>query len=219
MAHSQVDSGVTFIASSFFVDADIGTGDVLIDKPVGTLEDDLVVLFGINRNSLVALPTGGTTWIEKFGYTIASTSVSEPVTTNDNSYLWYKIAGGSEPSQYTLAYTDEGTDGMCLICATFRNASSVETYGAVDTKTAPSLTASEDDTFLSWRGTAFGEDSAASITAPTGMTLIDKHHTDVAEVGLATAYEHNLSAGATGTRLWGGGWGSDWDITGNVLIR
>lgn len=210
---------IEFIGSTF-VKGTQGTGDLLIDVPTGTQENDLVIMFDANRNSFVALPTGGSTWVEELGYHVLISSVVTPPTTNDRHFVWSKIAGASEPAQYIIPYTDDGSfDGYCIICVTFRNADSVEDYAVVGgTATAPSVTAVEGDTLISWHGTVSETSSEASVVRPDGMTLVDKQWDGVPDAGIAVAYKVNLTPGTTGNKIWSTAW-TGYEFSGNILIR
>ena len=195
-----------------------GASTHVISKPTGTVEGDLVIIMASCRNSFLGLPTGGTTWISKVTFGIRSSSIDNPFSAaNEPYYIWYKIAGGSEPATYSLAVTDQGADGRAIIIATFRNASIVDVYD-VTTAPAPSIVAEGGDCLISFHGTAFDNSTEAGVSAPGGMTIIDKTYNATGDVGNAMAYELDVAAGATGTRSWTTNWGS-YDITGNIVIR
>jgi len=195
-----------------------GTGAKTIAKPSGLEEGDLLISFLTHRNSIVALPTGGATWIEKTHWSVGVTNITEDSSQNDRCYIWYKIAGASEPATYSISYTDSGSDGACWIVMAFRNADTVGSYAATGTTTtSPAVTATEGDCLICWQGTVF--DSSATIpTEPAGMIPDGGVHNGSGDVGLVVAHEFDQSVGSTGTKAWTSLWAT-YDIAGSILIR
>lgn len=112
-AYEAFSNGGTFIQESgtitergsltYVVDT-IGaspTGTLSIDKPTGVVEGDLVMLYvwGSEASPSLANPSGGSSWTQ--------TSLYGQVASGDTqiAYFYYKIAGASEPAQYTLTNT------------------------------------------------------------------------------------------------------------------
>lgn len=209
---------IEYIANESIAASNTGSGPIVINKPIGTAENDLIVLIGNTRNSFMDLPTGGETWIEKAVFGVLVSSVQNPYSSgNELYYIWYKFAGASEPSSYNVGVTDEGTDGQSLIIATFRGATSLEDYD-VGTAFAPSIIAQDGDLLLAFHGTAFDVNTESSVTAPSNMILIDKVYIDGPDTGSALAYKSNIFEGETGLSNFGGNWDA-YDLTGHILIR
>jgi len=204
-----------FVADSILSAAD--PASMVIDKPAGTSQGDLLVMIGITRNSLMATPTGGAAWTELDQWGLLLSTIESPISTvNETCKVWYKTAGASEPSTYTVAITDEGTDACVLVCGAWSDATTVTPYDAAPYQdSCPSLTAQEGDTLICWQGVAF--DPASMPTQPTGMTKIDGAYLASTDTGLIWAYEEGQSAGATGARDFIGTWDS-YGINGSLLI-
>jgi hypothetical protein len=213
---SAVSAPITFVGAAA-TNWSTGSGSESFASPPGVLPNDLVLVFLTHRNSVVALPTGGSTFIEKTHWSVKPTTIVEDNSENDRCYIWYKVAG-SEPANYAVSYTDSGADGAAVVTMAFRSATTVGIYVAASSQVAPTITMEEGDTLVSWHGTVFNSSSDAGITVPSGMTLADKTYNATGDVGIAAAYLLGQSAGASGTKAWGGGW-TNYEIGGNILIR
>jgi hypothetical protein len=89
-------------------------GPFNVDKPTGVASGDLLIAFGSSNNGAWStLPSG---WTE------FAVSDDADVPNNYRCYAWYKVAGGSEPSNYTYASTTAASSGapMYVAMAAFR---------------------------------------------------------------------------------------------------
>lgn len=174
------DGPATYVASAGTRE---GGGDVIVTKPTGTTEGDLMVAF-------IMVGSSGVTPTYPSGWTQATLD-----TTGANSgAVAYKIAGASEPSDYT--FTLGGSFGRTVQITTIRNVRNltVGTYdeGSDDTLVAPSITATEG-ILLAWFG---AEGTPSRDSAPSGMTL------GVQTTGgpICWTYYQTVSSGSTGNK-------------------
>lgn len=198
---TESSGDVSYVGINRTSSENTGSITLYVDKPASTQQGDLIVIEGVARNSYLGEPEAGG-WTLGFEYSIESFQVTEPGTTNDKKYMWWKIAGASEPTNYDLAVTDDGTDGQIITCSSWRNATNITVYDAVSSSAAPSVNASTGDMLISIHSTA-SDNTNPSPTAPSGMTRIDVLSMPSSDVGSAIAYELIASGGATGTRTWG----------------
>lgn len=191
-----------FIASAF-TQTTSSSSSITINKPTGTVENDLMLAF----LSLDAGP-GGASWDNLTGWT--------RVATNGASGRWvavyYKVAGASEGSSYT--FTNPNTNQMYGTILTYRYAS-YDTIGSFTSNTnpliLPSITTAESQSIL----LAYGQRRAANITlgTPTGMTaqVTDNDATSTSNIVCV----QTVPKGPTGTRSMSTG--SSTDVIGILL--
>lgn len=160
-----------------------GNSTVIVSKPTGTQEGDLMVAFIMAADSGVT-PTYPSGW----------TQAILDTTGNNSGAVAYKIAGASEPADYT--FTVGGTFGRNVIISTIRNATTVLTgnYGEniSTTLTAPSITA-QSGLLLAWFGI---EGTPILSSAPSGMTLFNNTTGGPTVWG----YFQPITSGATGSK-------------------
>lgn len=159
------------------------SSSVIVNKPTGTVEGDLMIAF-IMAGSSGVTPTYPSGWTQSILDT----------TGNNSGAVAYKVAGASEGASYT--FTVGGSFGRNVQIVTIRNAKNltVGTYdeGSDATLVAPSITA-EPGILLGW----FGSEGTPTLsTAPSNMTL-----------GLETTggpvcwvYYQTVYSGSTGTK-------------------
>jgi len=174
---------------------------VTIDKPTGTVEGDLLIASILGGN-LASNPTPpDESWTE-FGPT------GTPQSFSFITRCYYKVAGSSEPSDYTFTfpgtntshqtnmasfYETEGVDTWSLI-----DESWVQSDGTTNSLTTGSITGIDDGLLI----TCFSTDDNEEVsTAPTDMTLIDeiKYYN-----GSANYYELRDAGAVTKSITWGG---------------
>jgi len=172
----------------------------------------------------------GGTWTTYKTYTLNSTTISTPQTTNNGCTIWYKIANGSEPAQFSIPMTDDGVDAVSLVCMAFRNATTLVSVNAAAGDQGPTLSfVQAGDCMVSMHGTANDTTSAGSShqSVPYGMHLGKGNYSrfgsgDTGEVGMLTAYKLGLPAGSTGINSWrtyGSALWNTYAIAVNILIR
>jgi hypothetical protein len=169
-----------------------GAGTLVIDKPTGTVSGDILLwLMGNDGTS--------NTWSSPSGWTeIFHNRQSNGTTTS----LFYKVAGGSEPSTYTNTRTGEvcGSLMTCIAGADDLDVSSVaDEDGSDNVATTPTVTTTVADCTVirmaSWNG---GDDPIPMSTTETGYTkMLDVGANSGTAVGMF--YNTYASAGATGT--------------------
>lgn len=150
-----------FVASATTQNSTLGT-NLVIDRPAGTVEGDLMVAVMAANGSL----TGG--WTDT-----TFTEAADQGANNPSLRVAYKVAGASEPSNYTFSST--GTDVKAGSIVTYRFAS-YNSVSAFVTGANPLIltgaTAAASQSIL----LAIGARPAASVTefatAPVGMTTV-----------------------------------------------
>lgn len=131
------------------------TSTVVVDKPTGTAQDDILVAFAMTSSS--------NTWTAPAGWT-------EVLDTSGRG-CFYKVAGASEGSNYTFTLGGLSDLHVVILCysdAIWQQIGSLSASLA-DPTVAPSITTTSDNTLVIdfvTRG------SAASYTTPTGWTDI-----------------------------------------------
>lgn len=169
-----------------------------VTKPAGTVEGDLLIAFMVaNRAATSITPPSG--WTSAF---------LEVGTANRTYAIYYKVAGPSEPANYT--FTIDVTGGIAIGMARVSGIDQLDPIEDVQytnsdsthTVTAPSLTTTVDgclifrSAFQSWNGT-YGAWSDTAL-----VELWDIRHSSVGNnLGgtVSTAQGTQLTAGATGT--------------------
>ncbi len=176
----------TFIASASTQNTATGA-TLVVNKPSGTLQGDLMV-------AVMAGGTGSTTtWTGDTGWTEVADLNTKP-----SLRLAYKVAGSSEPSSYTFTASGSGNNNSgCIL--TYRNAA-YDTIGAFVTGTtpapAPSITAAAAYSVLI---AAYANGATSrTCTTPTDMTArVTDNDATTPSYLVADQY---VIAGATGTR-------------------
>lgn len=190
---TRIDVGDSGTDGVVYVAGTNGTGSGLtasITKPTGVQENDLLILF-------ISSPLGSySPW---HGWTKFFTS-------DTNHQIYYRVAGDSEPSSYTVHAP--ATDSLSYQCVALRNAylpsQEVLTanyddtnFGATASWVAPNLSTPVDGGIL-LVGT-HGND-AATVTTPTGFTLVGGQNPALgADTGHYTFYKTISGAEETGT--------------------
>jgi hypothetical protein len=145
---------ITFIAAA---DAPVwpggtvnNTSSVTVSKPTGTASGDFMIAFAQSGGSIVhSAPAGWT----------KHSVLTDTLGTNLTNTLFYKVAGGSEPSTYN--FTDDSGDGtpLTVVVATFRgvdpdnpiNVSTTAESSGTTAKATPSATTTERCHMLHYR--------------------------------------------------------------------
>jgi hypothetical protein len=166
-----------------------GSGSVVISKPSGLLQGDLMIAFmGVDTSAPFTVPTG---------WTLAAEYTSRPGTA-----VMYKTATSSEPATYTFSATT-GSNLLSGCIVVYRGAaydvagSFASTAGSTLVTTAVTASASNSVLLAVYCASATG---SATFTAPTGMT---NRYSDAANRPPFVVYDQDISAGSTGTRTLG----------------
>ncbi len=178
-----------------------------VNKPTGTAQDDFMIALLV---STIASDTDGSTmssapsgWTNEHDYIQSATS-------GQHVYIYWKVAGASEPSSYTWTWTS--SCGWVAQITTFRGVnttSPIHVEGTVNQESSsspmsPSVTTTVDNCMIWLYDMCDDDDVPASGGAPSGTTWIDQ--TEIAipgdGIGISTAYFVQPSAGATGNKDW-----------------
>lgn len=174
--------GTTFVGSSKVTASGMsgGTSTFNIPVPAGTSNGDLVVVAAVTRNSYLSTPStvgpqGGTAFTLIKGVGVGSGGISQDPWTgspNEEAGFWWKVAGGSEPANYTIDVADSGGDGQRFICMVFRGPTTLAGSAiAGGTLTAPSVTWSADDVVVAAYTSSF--ESSDFTGAESGYTIAE----------------------------------------------
>ncbi len=176
-----------------FAHASGATGaDPVVTKPSGTVQDDLLVACGLTVN--------GGTFTAPAGWTQHANSL------NAFRPLWWKVAGGSEPANYTFVTSDATTASIVVIVrisgattsTPIEAAAGVAGTGAL---TLPTVTSGGAGRLLLQ---IMVKAIASNTWTPPGAPTVERHD---ASVGTSPTYssasgDETVGSGATGTRVW-----------------
>lgn len=181
--------------------------DVVLSKPTGTVEGDVLVAFiTVNWTSTPTItPPSGWTQVGTWGASGASST---------HAGVWYKVAGASEPTSYTWTISTTMTDSGSAIVR-YTPTAPTTPPGIIDAAAAGSTATPAVAPSVTTTGT--GDTLIALFTAstagstPTGMTA--RVALDRTGAGAWIYDELLTTAGATGTRTWtGSSLGKGWVI-------
>ena len=178
-----------------------------VNKPTGTAEDDFMIALLVSTigsdtdgSTMFSAPSG---WTSEHNYTQTAPS-------GQHVYIYWKVAGASEPSSYTWTWTS--SCGWVAQISTFRGVdttSPIHVEGTVNQETSaspmsPSVTTTVDNSMIWLYDMSDGSAVPAGGGAPSGTTWVDQ--TEVATpgngLGISTAYFVQASAGGTGNQDW-----------------
>lgn len=176
--------------------------DLVINKPTGTIENDLMIAVMATSTNLPRAWTGDTGWTE-----VADQNAS----LGNNLRVAYKVAGASEGSSYTFTLSSTGyLESGCIL--TYRYAA-YDTIGNFTTFTnplvLPSISPSASQSML----IAAGSERTASVTVgtPTSMTaLVTDNNANAPSYGV---FGQIVASGPVGTRSMAAGNNSPSGIT------
>jgi hypothetical protein len=203
-------SSVTFIGGDAYEWEAPGAGTRSAPVPVGTQEDDLCVLFIHSRNSRITSVSGGTTWhLVQGGETTVAGGLGG--SSNEEVEVWWKYAGGSEPANWSVVMTDEGTDAQAIAVAVFRDAMPNEHSVAVSSDIPGETQGTdgiENGMVLLLHGTSYDETVGAATSAPAGTIQIGYVYgnSNFSRVGSTHAYKALLATEAIGDISWSSAW-------------
>ena len=156
---NEPDVAPEFVASASTQTTTASTSTVVINKPTGTVDGDLMV---------AVMATGSTTrtWTGDTGWTEAADQGAQP-----NLRIAYKLAGASEPASYTFTIDSATANGISGCILTYRYAE-YDTIGTFVTNANPLAITSIAPSLSQSILIAVGARRDASITlgTPTSMT-------------------------------------------------
>lgn len=85
---------------------DPNTGSVTVTKPSGTTSGDVLLVFGAGPQDSWGIPSG---------FTQIGVTTDGDMGAAFRMYAWYKVCGGSEPSNYTFTNATAGSTGYPMI--------------------------------------------------------------------------------------------------------
>lgn len=179
-----------------------------IAKPTGVALNDVLFLFIVGA-AAPDLPSGYT------NIGTGSTSLGE-------FYRYcYLVAGGSEPSTYTLSASSGAIGGQLSAYSGADTTTPFEGYSAVvqtsqNPYTAPTATASQNNGI--WLTTYFTDQSGAAtvVTPPPGATQLSVQGNG--SIGTFAEYALQVNSGATGTTTLT--WSiNSWGSVGSIILR
>jgi hypothetical protein len=188
--------------------AGVATGDLTINKPTGTVQDDVMIAsIGVRPETATITAPSGWALVRRINNTTA---------TQNSLAVYYKVAGASEPASYT--WTIPSHTGAAGGIQTFSGVNTADPIDVEDGQTTawglvhatPSVVTTVADTMLV---TSHTFSSPATWTPPSHMT----ERIDVSGGNQATEgnYVLQAAAGATGTKT---AYASTDDDVGNAHI-
>jgi len=186
-------SPITFRAAASAANSSYAATSVTVSKPTGTVEGDVMIAaLGWDANGSITAPSG---------WTLIRSTLYD---VDNNVAAWYKVAGASEPADYT--WSQPGNDDFSVGIATYYNVNTGNPINIENAQTnttssnvvAPSITTTAANTMLVFIGSIDHNNVGNTWTPPSGMTeRVDQTNTwtsiEIADVVQA-------SAGSTGTK-------------------
>lgn len=173
--------------------ADVFGTSLTIAKPSGTVEGDVLV-------AIVQATDPDTAITGPSGWTVIDEIRVDPSGTFFRHSTWYKVAGASEPADYTWSGADTHWDGLITRWSGVDNSTPIDVQGTESEgeSTSPNgtgvTTVTDDAMLLYLEG---NRDASVTNTPPTGMTEFVENNGRLTE---SLAYEEITTAGATGDR-------------------
>jgi hypothetical protein len=166
-----------------------GTTSISVNKPAGTVEGDLLFILISSDDDTVTIdqPSG---W---------STLYDEVDAGSQTASIYYKVAGASEPSSYSVTKTDERAAIQCIAIqdAGAINQHASNTGGASSTAQCPTVTPTVSNTLLLRMVSANGSDTTDPHSQETGYTITET--TSYTSGGCCSIQYKAHTSGATGT--------------------
>lgn len=171
-----------------------GSTSLTIEKPTGTAEGDWIIIFAAQRNNPAPTLTGPS------GFTAVEQLIASQTTVG----CWYKQAGASEPSTYTV--TSNRSQEYCVAAMRITGGDSTDAlensdisgYSAATTFTAPGVTTSVADCLI-LRYCA-KKDGTVTITSPGDHTELFSTTIGASQFpSHASAWENFASTGDCGS--------------------
>ena len=196
--HGEVIAAPTVVDTESAIYFAAGTGTT-VDVAVPTHSTgDLIVAFGVSGNTFgydLTPPAGFTALVDDEEHTLA--------TVDSNHYVWTKVAGGSEGSNYTFTMSNAYEITRIVVVAingaadpgdiAIAHAEDTET-GATGSPVSPAVTVTNDDSLVLRYITT--RHSGGSFTQPGSHSLVYNNGTTYYTTGIASI---TANAGSTGT--------------------
>ncbi|MFX1285394.1 MAG: EMC3/TMCO1 family protein [Promethearchaeota archaeon] len=201
-------TGISYIGYAEATDGDSVT-TMLINKPSGTLKDDLMIALVVstigsdnNGTSISSTPSG---WTLEHDYIHNASS-------GNHVYIYWKIAGDSEPSNYSWTWTDNCSwIGQINSFRNINTTSPIHIKGAVQQKTeepcvSPSVKTSQEKSMI-WLYAIANSADVEDGNVPSNTKKIKETKRVDPEISfvIETAYFVQKTAGDTEAREW-----TDW---------
>lgn len=178
------------------------SGSVNVNKPAGTAQNDILLAFhSVDAGTLAQMgtPTGGATWLS-LGTRNSGTG------TDNKTKVWWKVAGGSEPSTYGFTQNSAATGVLAVTAVMGANTALTPVITQTGNDTAattvptPGLTpAGVDDLELRW-ASGFPDGEVLAWTSPATYTeLADLQSAGGNRHGGSLAAKQLTSGAATGS--------------------
>ncbi|GGR51961.1 hypothetical protein [Streptomyces roseolus] len=158
-----------------------------IAKPTGTASGDVMIAFIITANAIITAPAG---------WTLIHNYVHPTVSFVTNAY--YRVAGGSEGTNYTFTDDNSNAAPMCGAIATFRGVDTANPINdqenssttGTDTVSTPSITTTATCLLLHFR--ASREQTGADVSTEPSFTTSLTTRLQFGNRGASTAYGGRL---------------------------
>lgn len=189
-----------------------------VAKPAGVASGDVLVA------AVAARLSAGSAFTQPAGWTLVRRDdCSGPQKTDLAQALFYKVAGGSEPSSYTFSFSaPTGAAGSVLAYSGVDTANPLDGSSGKYTRNTvfihgPSLDASGEGRRLV---ASFAHSGTQGVSSPSGMTDRASSAVSVTPTASVTvADEARASGGATGNRTARGQTAQSCNVGGMVLLR
>lgn len=188
-----------------------GSNTTVVSRPSGVVADDILLIF-------IAGPTN-TTFTAPSGFTSAG-SVTNANGQGKSAAFW-KRAGGSEPSTYTVGFSGSGGGGGTeydAICIVVQGAHPTDApvFGSSQSATAPSVTTTANNALLI---AVLMNSLNSTQSVPSGWTSIYNSYWEGSDYhGIAAARKAGPGTpGSTGTATFTGSvsWATSWQVAIN----
>lgn len=178
----------------------VASGNLTLTKPTGTTTGDLLVMtasadLDASENVTYTIPSD---WTQ-----LLANTRSDAASAGNNLQVWYKQAGSSEPSDYTITPDHSNRIGGSITRITGHDTANPIDVQAVTASltgeaSAPSVTTTVANTQL--LRIATWDQSRSLVTNPIGHT--QAYSVDVSGHDNWGVYKEQATAGATGTAQW-----------------
>jgi len=175
---------------------------ISVDKPTGTASGDLLlaIVFGASGAQNTYASTGWTKVVEGF----------QDATTDSGFALFWKAAGGSEPSTYDFSWSGSDNEDVGVLIMRISGADTTSpiddytidvTFEFVSAPTVPSITTTVADCLAIWASLARqGNETYSAVPSGTASVASYQSGNNYEGIAYSVASETIASTGATGTR-------------------
>lgn len=164
-------------------------GDPVVTKPTGTAQFDLMLAMGVTTGAQTITPPAG------WNTHPQSNSTARP--------LYWKLAGGSEPANYT--FVTSGAANCLVVISTYRGVDQTSpfagTAGFISTSSLAMTISAATPSIACYLAQMVVKLSVCTFTPPATVGTDDWDHSPTA-VGSTAGGDELVAAGSTGTRVW-----------------